>query len=859
MPTIADALNSEDIAPKASPTPEVSPSPSPVAGMSIGDMLSANKDTVSGPEEASPVTPIMQEGAPLESSEPESMGDRLKAALYSATNGATQFNLGDEAIAGVVSAVEGIPYPEALDRMNKYSQEIYRKYPKQTALSEAVGNSISLGLASKIPLINKYAQGMTLAGKSKIVDLAKQAGLLSAGGAVRGYFGSNTEGGEYQHPMENAAIGAVAEPVIGGAMHFGMKAAQVLPYAGKKFAEWWSTNRAPNDEVRNQLKEAMTRYKQRVVTTPEGQTKFLIDEIDSKSANELASEILSGFNQVREETAAKTADVALYSQELDRFADAANHLESRIKSKLQNIEIPERLAQQTMDGLNQLQDKIGQASDAAFEALKGDDVTLREVLNAVKRARMETKGIKGYQVLDEKSADNAVTRFAADVRGRFMKKDDKGVYRLIDKPENIRIPAEQVKDLIKSLDRNMEGWYQTAAGQYQGEMGNNVALKNAFKKIRYQLSAGLKENTEYAKNMAEAARLQGVRTDMLDLLRWNSDSRRGVKSALDTIGKSMLEDEHAKIVQFAQDATGYNLVEQMNKMKAAQDILKSGERVVDWPRAGSDLEDSLAKIKIISDILPAEHQDAKLILEQAVERNNWMQDAEDKLFKYIEDNKDLFNKSTRDRLARAQRRGTEIGEPIVSVPSDMSARTLVTRMTKPGYQMSNDDQTVMHALESTGYSGKDLLNKLMDIQAARSLSRQYIQGSRFQNAAQAGGRMIGRMLGRDAMSEAIGTGLAGMAAYSAEQFGPTAARKLFRYSMRKQMAWQRGISSVPASMALAGSNMIRNRVDIKREDPAYNDIMKTMLNDPSLSSEKKLEVMRKFSNGIVIDMDEKDE
>jgi hypothetical protein len=163
----------------------------------------------------------------------------------------------------------------------------------------------------------------------------------------------------------------------------------------------------------------------------------------------------------------------------------------------------------------------------------------------------------------------------------------------------------------------------------------------------------------------------------------------------------------------------------------------------------------------------------------------------------------------------------------------------------------------MKAIEDTGYTGSDLLGRISDVRTAQAMGRSFIKGSRGPTTGKAFGEGAAAFAsGGDPMITAIGGGIGAGAAFVAEQFGATAGRKIFRYFIKKQMAWAKGISKVPGAMALAGSNSLRSYIDIKKESPEYQDVITSVVKDPEISASKKLDMLKKYKDGIRIDMED---
>ena len=845
---------------------EKMPEPSPTASPEV-DVTTQTVD--------SDITPDSYEALknlpPPQVNTGDSPADRFRAAAYAVSNGFSTGMLQQVPAkyvnARIKSFTDGIPYAEALQSLSDLEEKYRRQYEYQTPALETAGNVAGTALSSVIPGWGMIAKSFAGTGKLAMADMARKYGVISAEGAMSGYLSAPMKEGELQNPMQSGAIGAVAAPgltaVGSGLLRSVAALANTKP--AKSIAEWWIASKGTNEAERKAIKDALGRYSSSSYIDDKGNPVFPVDEIDEKAVSDITTDILNGFNRAAETAGGFEADIVRLNSELKDKAHNAALLKQVVKEKLSSIDIPEETVIRTRQTLDVLRDKIKAESDKAVDSLAGDKVTMHDLLRAFVSAENSLKGQKGYLVLGEKDAQKKLAGLFSDISARFKtKKGDKIVWK--QDPKTIALEAAEVKEVIKTVDRTLDDWYEQSSGMFKGEIAGGVDLKRAFSTLRTELSEGLKKNEAYKAGMKRASELSEIRRNAFDVIGWNTSSNRPVYENLRSIGSSMMKDEQMKIREFGKMATGFDLEAEMLRFKAAKEALKNVDSMFDWQTGRLDVSnlveatESLSRIGQIKEILPAEHDKAASILNEMIVREQLINQAADSLYNFVSANKKLFKKPGVQSLDRTQIAGGMPTAPKVLIGDMTGANAFVNRVTNPRQgKVTVEEENAIRALENAGLTdSKDILERLMDARAAKTLSKNFIRGSRGVVTGRELGAGVGAavgnisgMKGAGSAGAMVGTALARVA----EDWGPSISRRLFRLYLTKQMQWSRGISKIPGAAAIALSNAAIGELYIKKDDPEYQAIMGEVFNDKSIPADKKIQILNDNREGIRVEME----
>ncbi len=313
-------------------------------------------------------------------------------------------------------------------------------------------------------------------------------------------------------------------------------------------------------------------------------------------------------------------------------------------------------------------------------------------------------------------------------------------------------------------------------------------------------------------------------------------------------------------------ATGFDLEAEMLRFKAAKEALKNVDSMFDWQTGRLDVSnlveatESLSRIGQIKEILPAEHEKAASILNEMIVREQLINQAADSLYNFVSANKKLFKKPGVQSLDRTQIAGGMPTAPKVLIGDMTGANAFVNRVTNPRQgKVTVEEENAIRALENAGLTdSKDILERLMDARAAKTLSKNFIRGSRGVVTGRELGAGVGAavgnisgMKGAGSAGAMVGTALARVA----EDWGPSISRRLFRLYLTKQMQWSRGISKIPGAAAIALSNAAIGELYIKKDDPEYQAIMGEVFNDKSIPADKKIQILNDNREGIRVEME----
>lgn len=797
-----------------------------------------------------------------------SLGDQANAFLYRMSNDAT-FGASDHAWATALAINSGLigekrGYSEHLKDIRETAARLESENPAAANLGTAASGFVGLGagklavkagvktLGKFLPMTSKVlelaspgTQAVVAKESSKWIktgfDLAKSAAVTGAAVGTQNFMNSiGTDKNPYDALLEGTEVGAAAGAGVPATL---MVLSKAYKAADKPIRKVLQAILGPRAEV-------LEEYGKRIVTDAAGNKVFAVDQVTPHTIDDLANAADFVLRRVNEQFEAgniqKEARDAAYKEVTQLVKDTSY----RIQQKLKDVRPDPELASKIHESINRFREKSWELRKEASEILDKSGVTFnpKDILDDIARIQSEIKGPGGIASTPAKATIDELDRIAGGVHELYTKTTGvaaDGVRNV----EYIPVTATQYESLIQAVNKSIDpaAWGQDAMRAQVGwrKVEEMTAKKNLRKSMRGRLKDA--DISGYEEKMSEVHEMLKMQDELRKVFPRASDES-AVNRALMGLVRSEDQAKIRTLESFAKIHGGIDVMREIENVRRAKEILSDYRKIGRFHEAAHDLEKAQGNLLRVAQVLPKDDPEIVSMADQLVNlatSKSALDEATDNAVRFAEEMRPLYSgpKSTRPAWQESVKKVDGSDSSMIRGKIESAGR--LSRPSEPNVAILSALERFQQANPLAGEPDiSGIAAKAKDAAMDKYFRGKFPQGSARTIMGMAAGGITAHAIGGDA-GYMLGAGsLLGMAL---DNYGGQTARKLYKAYLRGKIENFKSTSYLPLSISLAAG---RFGMKIMNSSPEYREIMDSIVKNPAISVDKKIDALNKFRDGI---------